>query len=231
MSLRQVHHALIRSLSLNPQTANFNSQELDRHADVINNRVRFGYEAEFWPLEMDVLEVSFDPGELRIVLFDEYGIGMVDRNQCAYRDNPSFADTPPISGVKWVKGGIILPASAPAVVYLKFRPPTPRFSLQPWDKDVAYFEGDLAYVQNEGDCYRALIQNEDQRPAESPVQWERVVFPEFLFNYVRYGCHADMISEDLNKQQSTVSAENEMERLRDLFVEQSGSGRRISYSR
>lgn len=235
VQLRQVHHALVRAMGMNPQTTNFNDEELGRHADVINNRVRFGYEAEFWPLEMSVLEVTFGPNEPRLVLFEdperEERIGMLDLNAAVYAEHPDYKDVAPIQGVRFVRGGIVIQGAVPETVYVRYRPPTPEFSLRPWDTGQLYFAGDLAYVPNEGDCYRALTETGAERPNEFPEIWEKVVFPEFLLNYVRYGAHADLLSEDVAKRQSATYAEAELERLRDLFLEQGGSGRRVSFRR
>jgi hypothetical protein len=234
VTLRHVHHGLVRALGMDPETANFTPQELDRHVDVINHRVRMGYEAEFWPLEMVVEEKEFESGAAKVVLFEEDGvrqIGMVDLNACAYEEDPDEEEAIPVRGVKFVTGGIRLPSTAADEVWIRYRPPAPVFSLIPWDAGAQYQEGDLAYVPGTGDTYVALADSENERPEDNATVWSRQTFPDFLYNYVKAGSHADMTGEDIAKAQSDALAERELERLRDLFVEQSGSMRQIRYRR
>lgn len=42
-------------------------------------------------------------------------------------------------------------------VWIKYTPPAPRFTSEPWDPDVSYGKGDLVYSSKTGECYKSKV--------------------------------------------------------------------------
>jgi hypothetical protein len=159
-------------------------------------------------------------------------IGMVDLNACVFGEDPRTSDKAPFSGLRWINGGFVLDTDDVEdgdEVYIRYRPPAPEFSLVPWDPGTIYVAGDSVF-QN-GDSWQALSGSENVRPGTDGDVWELTVFPAFLSEYVKWGAHADMMSEDEAIAKSEARAIGELERLRDLYLEQSGFGRSVVFRR
>lgn len=90
-------------------------------------------------------------------------------------------------------GGISVPTGLGSV-WVYFQAVPPEFTLTPPVGAKDYVKGELIYISELGECYKALDDTSDD-PVESgtpdPDVWEKVDFPAFLAQYVKAGAYAD----------------------------------------
>lgn len=91
--------------------------------------------------------------------------------------------------------GYIPDARAGDLVWVEFRPPTPRFTATARDNAVVYAVGDLVYDEAAGDCFKAL-QAAAGHAVTDAAWWQKVDFPEALESFVVKASYADALRGD-----------------------------------
>lgn len=98
--------------------------------------------------------------------------------------------------------GLVFDGNAPPLVWIKFWPPPPQFTVSAWNANTAYDQDQLAYYN--GETYRSLIgNNTGQTPGTSA--WALVAFPLVLSEYCTRMALADALREQ--KQTDRAMAE------------------------
>jgi hypothetical protein len=84
---------------------------------------------------------------------------------------------------------------APNVIWLEFRPQPSVFTARPWDEGEAYVPGDIRFVVQDGDCYRARTAVCGDYPPLSQT-WDLVPMPQILSQYAEQGGYIGALKED-----------------------------------
>lgn len=277
--VKKVYEDIVRLGGLDPATAGLTSAKIATIADLINDRLLEGWEAEFWPDLMLVEQrhyreaydaaANYATGEevyvgavyyrslhdgnvghapatspawwqeysdslIRTIDFDQDGetvIGAVDAQQCVYSVDPRVYRGSGLIGDVSVYNHQILVSSelAPVAPWVKFRRVCPEFSLTEWDGGTNYAIDDLCYLAGTGESYKALQASTNKNPQSETDYWEVVGFPQIFRVFVRHAVAADRTQEDTGRAQARARAEEELDRLRDVALEQTGTPRRAIY--
>lgn len=158
-----------------------------------------------------VLSLDFDQaGETRIA--------RAENGACVFRRDPMAYGMGPGNAVATMLVGdriVVTDSAAPAEPYVRFQPAEPQFSFEAWDDGTDYAEGDLVYLAERGECYRALQASTGMDPYSETGHWEPVGFPEFLRIFVKHGVAADRLLDERVSQSQEGKAQVELERLFD----------------
>ncbi len=171
---------------------------------------------------------------LRTIDFQQQGeteIGSVDLGACAFDYDPRiYRGKGIIRDVEYYGDGIIITADeAPVRPWLKFRPPTPRFTATAWSESTSYAIGDLCYYADTGLCYKALASSTGKNPVSETDYWAPVEFPLFLKRYIVHCTHADWLTNPEERGKETNLAEAELDSLEERMWDQRGVSRKAEY--
>jgi len=277
--VKRIFEDIQRLSGLDPTTSALTAAQTAVYADLINDRITEGWEAEYWPDLMLVEQryyreaydatANYSTGEevyvgavyyrslqdgnvghapatettwweeysdslIRTIDFEQDGqtaIGAVDAQQCIYSVDPRIYRGSGLIGDVSVYNHQILVSSelAPVSPWVKFRQVCPQFSLTAWAADTAYAIADLCYVASTGHTYKALQASTNKDPVSETDYWVAVGFPSMFRVFVRHAVAADKIMEDTGRARARARADEELERLRDVAFEQTGTPRRIVY--
>lgn len=83
---------------------------------------------------------------------------------------------------------------APQTVFVRYRVNCPSFSSVAWSSGASYEAGDVRLLADDGECYRAIVPVNLEKPGESAA-WAKVPFPRALKDYVVGMVAADEASD------------------------------------
>lgn len=124
-------------------------------------------------------------------------------NPCAFRRDPRvFSENPwPVRATRNDRG-LLLEASAPNQIWIKFWTQPPQFTATPWNATAAYDEGALVYYS--GDTFVSLLGN-NTGDTPGTAAWGLVEFPFVLASYVTRMAYSDALRDQ--KQTDRAGAE------------------------
>lgn len=150
------------------------------------------------------------------------------------RDPRLYIAERPLDGCRILDGGSILVLDSEVSVarpFVRYRPPSIEVTLEPWNDQVTYSVGDLAYLELTGDCYKALAVTKNESPDVTPASWDLVRIPWMFAEYVKHGVAADFQREDDARRRDEARANEELDRVRDTQLEQRGEVRKAVFRR
>lgn len=145
----------------------------------------------------------FDP----YIALNQTGLtAIAEVKQLSRRDPRVFPNNPYIVGKCFSMNGIqVTDRTIPNIVWVQFRPPSPKFAFVVWSATAAYVAGDIVYVSATGECYLALLSGTNQNPTTEATYWLKIDFPSVLANYVKRSALADCLR--MSKQTSRANSE------------------------
>lgn len=137
------------------------------------------------------------------------------------------------------KGVQVLDPLRPALVWIEFRRQAPEFTAEEWDSGTNYATGDVRYLPETGECYRALQAGTNQNPATQTDYWVKVDFPFVFSKYVKQAAYADWLDQDGQPEKAVAvrgeqanptpgTAWFELMRLQDVEMGQQGQFGKVS---
>lgn len=163
----------------------------------------------------------------------ETEIGSVDLGACVYAMDPrlhQFAGL--VEAVICTPDGIqVLATPAPARPFIRFRPPSPEFTLTGWDSLADYAIGDLVYLASTGLCYRALKVGTGRAPDQQTDYWVEVQLPWMFKKYLVHAVHADSLLNPEERGKELSIAESALDELEDRMIDGRGNVRKVSFRR
>lgn len=145
----------------------------------------------------------------------------------AFEADPKYRpDAAPVTGCGWFAEGVLLPAPAPAGVYVRFTPKAPRISFMEWNGERAYARGAGCYDSGARECYVAR----EDLPAggDAPsgnAKWIAVRVRDEFEAYLTELAAASLLTEDQGRYQTKAAAENAFAELQARFAEGLGDSR------
>ena len=164
------------------------STDGERHCVAITAAVRRAYEHEFWPEIMVIEERT--PDEFNVVEQAEDGKQEIDVVQGFFATEANARNFTCLLPAERIPSGWIL-QNAAETVFVRYRPPAPRFTRAKWDKDRTYEPNDVCYVDTKGKCYRSIKSGTNEYPETAPTYWVEQAFPGFFEQFVQYAAAAD----------------------------------------
>ena len=284
IKIQKVLNAIIRMEGKDPETAALSAAQLETRADLINDRLKEGYETAYlsplmlveqrqyratWDSEANYAtgdEVYYvdsnGDGAYYVSLLDsnvnqnpetetaywetagsgfensidldqngETVIGSLDVKSYVFDADPRLnPKQKPLDCVVLIGEKILLLGNdIPLKPWLKFRPLPPEFSFAAWSDSTDYAIGDIVYLEDYGDSYTAIYPNTNKNPFEEGSYWTRTRFPKFLETFVKNAVSSDLKTEDEARKEFALSAERELDRLMDVYVEQAGMPRQAVF--
>lgn len=146
----------------------------------------------------------------------------VDVDDFAFVGDPKyFPEAAPIRGIKWMTGGVVLPAGSPKQVFVKFVPRPPRVSFTEWSSSCPYAAGTVVYVTADKECYCALEDIDESgvtpKLADAGL-WETVRVPEDFEEYLAVAAAAAMQTNDQGRYQTLARADALFDRIVERFT-------------
>lgn len=148
----------------------------------------------------------------------------VDFSQCVYEDDPlAEPDAAPVSGCRPWQFSILVPATvAPTQPYVRFKARCPELNFLLWAAGTLYARGEVRFLASTQECYMALRSNTGQSPDTSYEDWWPVRFPADWKNFARWRVAAQLEAEQDGRNRSMADSQRELDRLRHVFVQQTG---------
>jgi len=197
VTFKSVYERVLRRVGIDPDTANLTAGRQEFFADLVNERVRLGWEQTFWPELCETEERTPDANEMvGYDQADEIALGEV---MGVWTSDPDrYPDAARGLAYVMTENGIQLTdenESVPTKVWVKFRRRPNLFTRVAFDGAAAYSLGDLIFYV--ADCYQAVL--------EASVEvWLKVAFPFILENYVVHGAAADYLRQDGQTERAQV---------------------------
>jgi hypothetical protein len=163
------------------------STDGERHCAAMTAAVRAAYEYAFWP-EILVIEER-TPDSEGVVLQEEAGETRIDTVQGFFlteEDARSFSRMLPACRIP--EGWLL--STAEAAVWVRYRPVAPRFTRVKWDNTKIYAANDVAFLETNGRCYRALRETQGDYPETETADWAEEPFPGYFETVVLYAAAA-----------------------------------------
>lgn len=143
----------------------------------------------------------------KYVPFVQTGLPVIGEVKLASRRNPLVnTNNPGLLNYVPSNNGVQFDWRAPVSVWLTYRPPVPQFTSTIRLDTVSYASGTLIYDAATRDCWTATAAiAPGQSPTTTPNSWSRVLFPDFLGNFVKRAAFADTLRDQ--KQNSRADDE------------------------
>ncbi len=151
----------------------------------------------------------------------------VDYTDFAFAADPRYNPTAPaLKDCRMSEMGVLIGKGAPKGVWCNFVPVYPVLNFNDWDASVAYRQGQVVYLPETKDCYRAVVNV--AAGGESPAnddgsQWVAVRVRAEFQAYLTRLIAVDLLTEDQGKYQTRARADDEFETLCARYG--SGSGK------
>jgi hypothetical protein len=174
--------------------------------------------------------IAFDqPWATRVI--DETGIEWA---RCVFDEDPQLhPDTPPAQGCRPYEQSILVPiAEAALQPYVRFRPARTKIGYTEWSGAATYAAGTLRYRgTTTKECYLALAPSTGKVPEDEAAYWTPVGLPEMFEDYIRMRVRAERAADDEGKYKALAQADQELDRLREVYLHVSGDrlGRRVNW--
>jgi hypothetical protein len=168
--------------------------------EYINSRVREGWEFQDWPAVCPTEERVPD-GDFVIALNQGFltPIGEVFGVFAANPDKVRHAKE-----LIWeLRAQGIQLFQAVESCWVTYRRLPPLFTSEPWLPGKSYVPGDLVYKAGEGDCFKCKVANLNVDVLDVGF-WERVLFPDFLGEFVKAGVFSDALREQGQPEKAAV---------------------------
>jgi hypothetical protein len=143
------------------------------------------------------------------------------------RKDPTISREPgavPFSFSDW---GVQFSAGAPNVVWICFRIPPPRFTVEAWTAGT-YAQNRVVYYQQ--DCWLSLEDGNTETPSAESELWERQPVPAFLNAFVVSAVYADWLKDEGSTDKAVTERNDEALDLladeRNQFTRQQGQTQR-----
>jgi hypothetical protein len=94
---------------------------------------------------------------------------------------------------------------APGLPVLCYTRPVPKFTAEPYENAVNYLAGQLVYVAEVGECYKARVDTVGEYPPTFDSSWAKVCFPYLLAEYVKQEAYGKSLETDGQSQRAMVA--------------------------
>lgn len=132
----------------------------------------------------------------------------------------------------WIQNnGVQLHNHAPASVWIRYRIRPSEFSGDSYDPTVSYAPGEVVYLPDDGECYKAIDGSTDAFPLLSPDYWTLQPFPYIFAPFVKHAAYSDALREDGQHDKALREEAHARRRLEDeimkIVTQQRQSARRF----
>ena len=171
----------VPSIGKDPENCQPGTVDGDRFVGYINDAMVEAMHYAFWPELMVIEERELDSDN--ILPWSAEGKTDIDTVEGIF-ETEANAIAP--RGHLWFEQG---PAGfrvfdRTGTVWVRLRPYPSVFSRTPWDGDAVDTNA-VFYDEESGNCFRSLIDNNEDEPTAESENWERVEFPEEFVPYVK----------------------------------------------
>ena len=132
-------------------------------------------------------------------------------------------DAAPIKGCRMSEMGVSIPAPAPVGVFVRFIPQPCEITFTEWSAEDEYAAGDLAYMTDRKECYMATgAATRGVNPAADGANWIPVRLSSTWIKYFTLLAASEIQTAEQGRYQTQAAAENEMQSLRERFLDFGG---------
>jgi len=140
----------------------FLTDEGESTASYINAWLRRTWEDRDWPEWAQTLE--FTPDARHVVAYHSVPVGAalpvyLSRPLKVFLVDPLLSPYPIDTPFRLVDDGLHVGFDHGQTVWIRFLPPTPKFTSIKWDANRTYDKGEVTYSPEEGDCFTSRIHN------------------------------------------------------------------------
>ena len=196
VTFQSILHGIARLAGLDPTTGDLTPQLAAQLTEYINAHVQRADQFEFWPERMLVEARTVVTTDGNYVPYSATGKTTIYEAKSVNTRHPYRTTRPGELAFVPSPNGLQLEPTAPATVYVWFRPAPPVFTADVWDSGSNYAVGALRYVEATGEVYVAILASTGQPPATSPTYWTKVDMPAVYALYVKLAAYADYLRAD-----------------------------------
>ena len=140
----------------------------------------------------------------KYVPFVQTGLPVIGEVKLASRRNPLVnTNNPGLLNFVPSNNGVQFDWRAPVTVWLTYRPPVPQFTSTIRLDSATYAVGTSIYDTATRDCWTATAAiTAGQSPTTTPSSWSRILFPDFLGNFVKRAAFADVCRDQKQDQRA-----------------------------
>ena len=142
-----------------------------------------------------------------------------DKVEGVYRTDPTLGSAVRVAH-RIVPEGVQV-AAAYGPVWIRFMEPASQLSGEEYSDVASYNEGSVVVDQN-GHCYRALVESTSVVPSENSSVWKLQPIPLFLKKFLKLKVRHQVLSEDDGKWTALRDADTELDRLCLVEFDQQG---------
>lgn len=224
ITIKRAIDAIFQAAGLDPDANELTDSQKTWALSKVNTELPRAWEAEWWPGLMTVEQRTIATGPcITFVTSGQTEIGAIDAENGVFEEDPRInLDATRVTGCAiyndtlWFRNTAYAAAD---LVWLRFRPVCPTFSLTVWASGTAYVVGDLCYVEATGHTYRSIQNGTNKAPATETAYWTVVGFPAMFEGWIALHVSALRMREEDGAARQLGHATAELDRLRDTLVD------------